>query len=132
VDALFWNNSPHTALRLVHISLVARDQMDVNVHDGLASRLANVHTNVEASRLQLRVEPCLGSVHQLECRIEFLLGESEEIRNMAEWNDQQMTFADGVAVIASEAELVLENNISCGTTTEGTFLFHKANPSFNG
>ena len=57
---------PHTALRVVHVALEARNYRDMEMWDGLAGGRAGIETHIEAVRVQLLVKLPSNHVDEIE------------------------------------------------------------------
>ena len=84
--------------------------MDMDVHNGLASSRPHVHTHVIPIRMEIAIQLRVGLPDQFERGFTLVLSQFEEVGHMPEGNDQQMSFADRIPIVAAVAEGVLEDN----------------------
>jgi hypothetical protein len=88
VVALARDDVAHTAARVVHVAAKPRDDVDVEVHHGLAGRAAGVEADVVAVWGELVVEPALDLVDEGEHGALLVLGGAEPVGGHAAGHDE--------------------------------------------
>ena len=79
-------------MRVITIALKARYQMNMSVHSGLSRYFPHVHADVVAVRRELSVDQILCAIQQHQDCLLLFKGQAEEIRDMAERDDQDMSW----------------------------------------
>jgi len=111
IHPLLRNNPPHPAPRVLDVTPVPRDQVDVQVHHRLAGGLADIYADIVAVGIELTVEVGLRLPDQGEQRLLLLPGGVEEVCDMPEGDDQQVAGVHRVEIVAGIAEVVLEDDL---------------------
>ena len=99
--------------------------MNVDVHDGLATGLTNIYSHVETIWMQIVDQFCFRLPEQVKRGYALVLAQLEEVSDVAERNNQEVPFADWIAVKAGIAELILQDDIGRSQGAKGTSHFHK-------
>jgi hypothetical protein len=94
------------AARIVHVAAKPRDDVDVEVHDGLARRGARVEPDVVAVGRELVVELPLDLGDQGEHRRALVVGRGEPVRGHAPGHDQRVPGGHREAIAERERERV--------------------------
>jgi len=111
IHPLLRNNPPHPAPRVLDVTPIPGDQVDVQVHHGLASGLADIHADVVAVRVELAVEMSFRLFDEGEQGLLLLGGGVKKICDMPEGDDQQVAGVHRVAVAAGIAEVVCKDDL---------------------
>lgn len=105
------DHSSHSSPGVTNVSHVARDDMDMQMEYGLASSAADIEAHVEATRLEPLTDHNPRLFQQLPQR-EFLLGiRMKIVRDMSEWDQEHVPFADRVTVPTSVTKIVGEYDL---------------------
>ena len=80
----------------------ARDEVAVEVHDGLACRLAAIYPHVVAVRLVARLDPGFRQAQNRRQRPLLLRRQTEPVRARAGGDDEKVAGRDGKAVLNHE------------------------------
>ena len=98
--------------------------MDMDVHNGLASSQPHIHTHVIPIRMEIPIQHCVGLPDQFERGFTLVLSQFEEVGHMPEGNDQQMSFADRIPIVAAVAEGILEDDFRGNRRTKWALSIH--------
>ena len=96
----------HPATRIVRVPAVARNDMHMQVHDGLSGRCTCVETDVVSVGRELDVELPLDDLDEFEQRMLLLAGRVEPGRYEAPRNDERVSLADRKRVAQRERERI--------------------------
>jgi len=107
------------AARVVHVAAIARDDVHVQVHDGLPRGLTGVEADVVAVGAVAGVELRLDLVDEGEQRGALGVGGVEPVGDEAARDDEGVPGADGVAVAHGERERVGGDVLGRGDGEEG-------------
>lgn len=116
---------PHAPSWVGDVSGISRDQVNVRVHDGLTGGLSHVHTNVISIWVQIGVQLRIGLPDQFKRCFALIFGQREEAGNVAEGNNQQVSFADRIPIVASVAKGVPKNDVLGGGRTKWALGIHE-------
>ncbi|BDG02811.1 hypothetical protein AMOR_18070 [Anaeromyxobacter oryzae] len=106
VVALPRDDVSDAATRIVHVALIARNDMDVEVHHGLAGGEPCVETDVVACGAVLRVELPLHHLDEVEDRELLVTSRLEPVGHDPARDDERVPFGDGVGVTDRERERI--------------------------
>ena len=106
VVALARNDVADATARIRDVARKARDHVDMQVRDGLASSRPSIHANVVAVRTQLGVELALDCLDQGENRHLLVRRGVEPRRDEPVRHDQRVTGRHRVAVADGERQVV--------------------------
>lgn len=98
--------------------------MDVNMHSGLPASFPNVHPDVIAVRGMLLLDKALGLIQQGKHSGLFVRGHVEEVSGMALGNNQNVTTAERIVVVARVSERVLYQDLIRHTQLTITSAHH--------
>lgn len=99
-------HSPYAAAGVLHVSLVARDEVDVDVVDRLARCAADVDPDVVALGMMLLVECILGlPEHSIDGQ-PLAGGKIKVTGHMTPRNHERVALGDGVLVEDGEDEVI--------------------------
>ena len=111
------NHPAHAAGRFLGVAVVARYQMAVHMKHGLPRRFTAIRANVVAVRLVFVVQPGFGFCQQRINGPALGFGEVKPVGGVAFGDEQQVPFADGVAVWLREGQVVFQQRV--GEVAEG-------------
>ena len=109
IKLLIGDNASYPALRIFHITLVSRNDMDMQVSDGLTCGSANIDPDIVAIGVVLVVTDLLAFRNQPPQIHKFLIIDVKITGEMAVRNNQEMSFAGGMTIPGSESILALNN-----------------------
>src|SRR5439155_8903571 len=112
VARLRGNDPANPAARVVHVSRIAGDQVDVDVTDRLPRRLTYVDAEVVAARMKLTLDPRPHRVDELPQRRLLVGGEREVVRLVAAGHDERVAAGQRERVWKGGAELVLDGEVA--------------------
>jgi hypothetical protein len=98
VTGFGWQHPSHPAARISLVALVAGDQVDMHVSDGLTGGWAVVDADVVGVWSKFRVEDLFLVTDELEQRVLLLSGQVEAGANMAFRYDQRMAGRHGKGI----------------------------------
>ena len=102
---------PDATSRIWNISVPSGDQVKVAMKDGLSSGSTGVEANVETCHQRISLLNAFAqSFKQVVASFSFSCCESPIVHDMAFRNHQPMTITDGVSIVESHCQLVLEND----------------------
>src|ERR1035438_6050366 len=99
--------------------------LDMGVHNGLTGGFAHVHAHVIPVRVQVRIQLRTDLPNQLKRGFALILGEIEEVGEMAKRDDQHVPFADGIPIIAGVAKGIPEDYFLGNWRAEWALGIHK-------
>jgi len=103
--------TPDSTAWISNIARIPRDQMYVHVHARLARGLSDVHANVVAVRRMIVLDETLRLIQKTE-NTRLLFGSHvKEAGDMALWNDEQVSTAERIVVMADVREFILQDDI---------------------
>lgn len=100
---------PHTSRRVGNVTVEARNDVQVQVLDGLPRRRTAVETDVVAIGAELDVQVALDDVEELEDGELLFAGRVEPLREHTARNDQRVAVGDREEVTEGEGERVLRD-----------------------
>jgi hypothetical protein len=116
--ALARNDVAHAAAGVGDVSPVPRDEVDVEVEDGLASGLADVDADVEAVGVVATRQEIPGTVDGCGDRCLLVLARVEPGRDVPSGDDEEMAFADREGVPEGPRQAVFEGDPVAGGGAE--------------
>lgn len=96
----------------------------MHVHHGLACTCADVDADIETIRVALLGQVMLPGKNQVPGGLLLLGSEIEKLSDMPERNNQDVTWAHRVAIVACITEFVLEDDLALGHGTEWALFIH--------
>ena len=98
----------HAALWILDITLVARNEVNMDMEYALPSRLSYVDADIVSIRLEFLVQsyPLLGD--QPHAGIDFFGSQVEKAGYMATWDNQGMTGAHRVGITRTVSKFMLQ------------------------
>ena len=105
---ILWQYMPHPALGVFHISLVAGNNMDMDMKYALTRGGANIHSDIVAIRAKLTVYQLLFPLDKVHTGNHFLGGQLKKAGDMSSGYDHRMSRADRIAVPGAVGELIFQ------------------------
>lgn len=96
--SLFWNHMAHAALRILNITLIAGNEMNMDVHDALPGSRAYIDANIVAIWAEFRVQQAALLGDQVHAGLDLFGRKLEKVGHMTAWDDQGVARAHRVAI----------------------------------
>jgi hypothetical protein len=98
VMCILWNDMPHAPLGILYITLITRDDMDMNMEDTLPGRRPHVNADIVAIRVKFLVDSLFFIFNQVHTGRYLVLCQLEKASHMAIRDDQGMARAHPVGI----------------------------------
>ena len=105
---LLWDHMTHAALGILDITLVARDEVYMDMKDTLPGRLPYVNADIVTIRLEFLVQQPALLGDQPHAGIDLFGRQVEKAGDMATWDNQGMARAHCVAITRTVGEFMLQ------------------------
>lgn len=99
---------PYASLGILHIALVAGNDVNVHMKDTLSGCRPHVNTDVVAVGIELLVDALFFLVNQLHASGHLVRCQVEKAGHMAFWYDQRMARTHPVAVTGTVSKFILQ------------------------
>jgi hypothetical protein len=103
---------PHTALGIFNVTLITRNDVNMDMQDTLSSRLSYVNADVVAVGFKLFVQQFSLLVYQRHAGIDLFGCQLKKAGNMAARDDHRMTWAHRVGIARAVRQFVIPGNPS--------------------
>lgn len=101
---------PHTALGIFNITLIAGNDVNMDMEDTLSSRWTYVHTDVVPVGLEFFVQQLSLLVYQRHAGVDLFGSQLKKDGNMATRDDHRMTRAHRVRITRAVRQLVIQGH----------------------
>ena len=98
---------PHPPLGILDITLVAGNDVNMDMEYTLPGRRPYIHADIVAVRAELLVQQLAFLGYQLRARMNLIRRKVKIAGNVATWDDHGMTRAHRVAVTGTVSKLIL-------------------------
>ena len=105
---LLWNHMAHAALRILDITQVARNEVNMHMEYALSGRRSNVYADIVSIRLEFLVQSRALLGDQLHAGIDLCGRQVEKAGHMATRDNQSMTGAHRVGITRTVSKLMLQ------------------------
>ena len=99
---------PHASLGILNITLVAGNDMNMDMVNTLPGRWPNVNAYIVAIRLEFLIQQVALLGYQLHAGINLFRRQVKKAGDMTTWNDQGMALAYPVGVEGAVSQLILQ------------------------
>lgn len=104
---LRWNYMPHTPLRILNVSCVAGDEVDMDMEDALPGRRSDIDANVVAVRFEFGIDEAFFLLEEVHAGSHFIRRQVEEAGYMPARDDQGVTRTRRVGITGTVGEFIL-------------------------
>lgn len=108
-------HTPNSPAGIRYVALVARDEMDVDMHARLAARFANIDPNVKSVWPVLCIAGFMRLIEQIEDRRLLLGSHMEKIGDMSLWYDEDVPATERIVVVSYVGKRILDYHVAQGT-----------------
>ena len=126
VLCLFRDDPTHAAARVWPVTLVARNQVHVQVRHRLAGSCAVVDADVVARRVKLGIERGFGGVEQLEHGLAFFGADGKERSAVAPGHDEGVAGRYGIFIAHGDRQVVGGDDAAVGERAKWAGCGHGA------
>ena len=113
---------PHAPLGILDISLVAGNDVNMDMEDALPGRGPNIHTDVVAVGLELRVQQAALLGDKPHAGVDLFGRQVEKTGDMTTRDDQRMPRAHRVAIARAVRKFVSQRHPACVFTKQARVI----------
>lgn len=100
-------NTTHTTFGIFDVAFVARNEVHVAVEDRLTSGCVDIDADIIAIRMELFLNLLFDEREHIIHRFAFLDCQIEIRRDVASWDDERVSWRNGIAIIERHAQICL-------------------------
>lgn len=113
---------PHASLGIIHIALVAGNDVNMDMEDTLPGRRPNINADVVAVGLELLVQQLALLGDKSHAGVDLFGRQVEKAGDMATRDDQRMTRAHRVAITRAVRKFVTQRHPACVFTKQARVI----------
>ena len=113
---------PHAPLGIINITLVAGNDVNMDMQDTLPGRRPNIHADVVAIGFELLVQQSALLIDEFHAGVDLFGRQVEKAGDVTTRDDQRMTRAHRVAITRAVREFVIQRHPTCVFTKQARVI----------